>query len=67
MLLSDAGRTRIERLIERQGKAAKKLEGDFYKHYRAYREVLINNILPHRPAGLTKGGAVRLAQNCSTG
>ena len=62
MLLSDAGRTRLERLIEKQGKAARKLEGEFYDHYRAYREVLINTILPHRPAGVTKSGAVRLAQ-----
>lgn len=62
MLLSDAGRTRLERMIARQGKVEKKLEGDFYKEYRAYRETLINAILPHRPAHLTKGGAVRLAQ-----
>jgi Eco57I restriction-modification methylase len=64
MLLSGAGRTKLERLIERQGKAARKLEGEFYDHYRRYREVLIANILPekHRPAGVTRGGAVRLAQ-----
>jgi Eco57I restriction-modification methylase len=62
MLLSDAGRTRFERLIEKQGKAARRLEGEFYGHYRRYREVLINNILPFRPAGVTRSGAVRLAQ-----
>lgn len=64
MLLSDAGRTRLERLIEKQGKVEKKLEGAFYDDYRRYREALINNILPepYRPAGMTKGGAVRLAQ-----
>lgn len=62
MLLSDAGRTRLERLIERQGKAARKLEGEFYDHYRKYREVLIANILPYRPEGVTRSGAVRLAQ-----
>jgi hypothetical protein len=62
MLLSDAGRTQLERLIARQGKVEKKLEGDFYNDYRAYRETLIYAILPHRPAHLTKGGAVRLAQ-----
>lgn len=62
MLLSDAGRPRLERLIAKQGKAAKQLEGEFYKDYRGYREVLINNIVPHRPEGMTKGGAVRLAQ-----
>lgn len=62
MLLSDAGRTRLERLIEKQGKESKRLEGAFYDDYRAYREVLIANITLQRPAGMTKGGAVRLAQ-----
>lgn len=62
MLLSDAGRTRLERLIEKQGKQSRRLEGEFYDHYREFREVLIRNIIPHRPAGVTKGGAVRLAQ-----
>ncbi len=62
MLLSDAGRTRLERLIEKQGKESKRLEGDFYAHYRAYREVLIANIMLHRPEGVTRSGAVRLAQ-----
>lgn len=62
MLLSDAGRTRLERLIEKQGKASKRLEGAFYDDYRAYREVLIANITTQRPQGMTKGGAVRLAQ-----
>lgn len=62
MLLSQAGRTPLERLIERQGKAEQRLEGEFYDHYRAYREVLINLITHQRPAGMTKSGAVRLAQ-----
>lgn len=62
LLLSDAGRTRFERLIEKQGKVAKKLEGDFYEHYRNYRSVLINQITLQRPPEMTKGGAVRLGQ-----
>lgn len=62
MLLSDAGRTRFERLIEKQGKIAKKLEGDFYADYRRYREVLITQITLQRPNDMTKSGAVRLAQ-----
>ena len=62
MLLSEAGRTRFERLIEKQGKAEKKLEGDFYADYRGFRSVLIDNILLQRPADMTRGGAVRLAQ-----
>ncbi|HEX8064569.1 MAG TPA: DNA methyltransferase [Allosphingosinicella sp.] len=62
MLLSEAGRTRFERLIAKQGKAERRLEGDFYSDYRAYREVLIREILDRRPPGITRGGAVRLAQ-----
>ncbi|WP_457313377.1 Eco57I restriction-modification methylase domain-containing protein [Sphingomonas sp. UYAg733] len=62
MLLSDAGRTRLERLIEKQGKAEQKLEGDFYAHYRTYREVLIHHMLLQRPVGMTRGATVRLAQ-----
>ena len=62
MLLSDAGRTRFERLIEKQGKIAKKLEGTFYEDYRNYRQVLITQTTLQRPDGMTRGGAVRLAQ-----
>jgi len=62
MLLSEAGRTRLERLIERQGRQEKKLEGDFYKDYQNYRRVLITQVLQQRPAEMTKGAAVRLAQ-----
>lgn len=62
MLLSDAGRTRLERLIERQGTVEKKLEDDFYDDYRAYREVLIRNIMVQQIEGLTKSGKVRLGQ-----
>jgi hypothetical protein len=62
MLLSEAGRPRLERLIEKQGKAAQKLEGQFYEDYRAYRKVLIDNIMIQRPEGMTKGDAVRLGQ-----
>lgn len=62
MLLSDAGRTRFERLIEKQGKIAKKLEGTFYEDYRNYRQVLIAQTTLQRPDGMTRGGAVRLAQ-----
>lgn len=62
MLLSDAGRTRFERLIHKQGRAERKLEGEFYKDYRTYREVLIREILLQQPPGVTRGGSVRLAQ-----
>ncbi len=62
MLLSDAGRTRLERLIERQGKTESKLEDEFYADYRNYRQGLIDNISLQRPAGMTRSGAVRLGQ-----
>ena len=62
MLLSDAGRTRLERLVERQGKIEEKLEGDFYKDYGDYRKLLIDNIIADKPAGMTNSGAVRLGQ-----
>jgi hypothetical protein len=62
MLLSSAGRTQLERLIHKQGKAARKLEGAFYEDYRRYREALIAQIMLQRPQGVTRGGAVRLAQ-----
>lgn len=62
MLLSDAGRTEFERLIEKQGKIEQKLEDDFYEDYRKYREVLIGHIMLHRPEGVTRSGAVRLGQ-----
>lgn len=62
MLLSDAGRTRFERLVERQGKIEEKLEGKFYEDYRNYRKVLIDNIMLQRPNDMTRSGAVRLGQ-----
>lgn len=40
MLLSDYGRTRLERLIERQGVTQKRLEHAFYKEYSDYRHRL---------------------------
>ena len=62
MLLSEAGRTRLERLIERQGKVGEKLEGQFYKDYSDYRALLIDEIKLQRPEGMTRSGAVRLGQ-----
>ena len=62
MLLSDAGRTRFERLIERQGKIESKLEDDFYQDYSNYRQVLIRNIVQQKPEGTTRSGMVRLGQ-----
>ena len=62
MLLADGGRPRLERLIEKQGSVSKKLEGRFYGDYRRYRELLIDHVSSHPPAGVTPGGAIRLAQ-----
>ena len=62
MLLSDAGRTRFERLVERQGKIESKLEDEFYDDYRVYRKVLIDNITLQKPDSMTRPGAVRLGQ-----
>lgn len=62
MLLSEAGRTQLERRIAKQGKIEERLEGDFYAEYRAYRQVLIDNIMVQRPEGVTRSGAVRLGQ-----
>jgi Eco57I restriction-modification methylase len=62
MLLSDAGRTRFERLVERQGKIEEKLEGKFYEDYRNYRKVLIDNIMLQDVGSLTRSGKVRLGQ-----
>lgn len=62
MLLSEAGRTQLERLIHKQGKAARKLEGVFYEDYRHYREALIIEMKLQPLEGITQGGKVRLAQ-----
>ena len=62
MLLSDSGRTRLERLVQQQGSASVKLEDRFYADYRAYRQLLIDTITVSPPPGVSRGGAVRLAQ-----
>lgn len=62
MLLAEAGRPRLERLIERQGKTQSRLEDVFYDDYRVYRGALIGEITAQLPPGVSPGGAVRLAQ-----
>ncbi|MCA1748607.1 MAG: N-6 DNA methylase, partial [Sphingomonadales bacterium] len=62
MLLSSAGRTQLERLIEKQGKAERTLEKEFYKEYTDYRLALYNVILTQKPDDMTRGQALRLAQ-----
>ncbi|MFT4275460.1 MAG: Eco57I restriction-modification methylase domain-containing protein [Rhodopseudomonas sp.] len=60
MLLSEAGRPQLLRLIERQWARGRKLEGEFYEHYRAVREALYNALrtynadFPGRPGELLK-------------
>jgi hypothetical protein len=62
MLLAEGGRPQLERLIEKQGKTQGRLEDIFYDDYRDYRRALINGIMAQRPANVTPGGVVRLAQ-----
>ncbi|PZA12991.1 restriction endonuclease subunit M [Rhodopseudomonas palustris] len=60
MLLSEAGRPQLLRLIERQWTRGRKLEGEFYEHYRAVREALYNALrtynadFPGRPGELLR-------------
>ena len=60
MLLSEAGRPLLLRLVERQGAKGRKLEGEFYDRYKDVRERL-NNVLrlnnpdfPGRPGELLR-------------
>jgi hypothetical protein len=62
MLLSDYGRTRLERLIERQGANQKRLENKFYGEYQAYR-LRLYNIIKLQPLGdVSNRDRLRLAQ-----
>ncbi|MFN7400266.1 MAG: Eco57I restriction-modification methylase domain-containing protein [Sandaracinobacter sp.] len=62
MLLSNYGRTNLERLLERQGTRQKKLENDFYAEYRAYRLKLYNAIKLQNLGNVTDLERLRLAQ-----
>lgn len=62
MLLSQFGRTRLERLIERQGSQQKKLEKNFYDEYRDYRLTLFNAIKLQPLEGVSDREKLRLAQ-----
>ena len=62
MLLSEFGRTRLERLIENQGTAQKRLEKEFYEEYRAYRLTLYNAIKLQPLPGASERERLRLAQ-----
>jgi hypothetical protein len=62
MLLSNYGRTNLERLLERQGTRQKKLENDFYAEYRAYRLKLYNAIKLQNLGDVTDLERLRLAQ-----
>jgi hypothetical protein len=60
MLLSEAGRPRLLRLVERQWARGRKLEGEFYDHYKQVRERLFNVLrlnnpnFPGRPGDLLR-------------
>ena len=62
MLLSQYGRTRLERLIERQGASQKRLEDTFYKEYRDYRLRLYNEIRLQPLDGVSDRAKLRVAQ-----
>lgn len=49
MLLSEAGRPPLLRLVERQWARGRKLEGEFYDHYRVVRERLYNVLRLNNP------------------
>jgi len=49
MLLSEAGRPLLLRLVERQGTAGRSLEGDFYDRYKEVRERLFNVLRLNNP------------------
>lgn len=62
MLLGEYGRTRLERLIERQGARQKRLEDKFYEEYRDYRKVLYDNIKLQPLDGASARDKLRVAQ-----
>jgi len=62
MLLSEYGRTRFERLVERQGSVQKKLENDFYQEYREYRLRLYNELKLQNLSGISDREKLRLSQ-----
>ncbi|WP_375427034.1 type IIL restriction-modification enzyme MmeI [uncultured Sphingomonas sp.] len=62
MLLSEYGRTRLERLIERQGANQKRLEDRFYDEYRDYRVRLFNVIKLQPLEGVSERDKLRVAQ-----
>jgi Eco57I restriction-modification methylase/TaqI-like C-terminal specificity domain len=47
MLISESGRPALWRMVERQGSREKKIEDEFYDHYKAVRERLFNVLRSH--------------------
>lgn len=62
MLLSEFGRARLERLVERQGASQSRLENQFYAEYRAYRLKLYNIIKLQDLGDVSPRDRLRLAQ-----
>jgi hypothetical protein len=62
MLLSEFGRARLERLVERQGASQSRLENQFYGEYRSYRLKLYNVIKLQDIGDVTDRERLRLAQ-----
>jgi hypothetical protein len=62
-LLTEAGKSNLERLLQNQWIQEKELEKDFYQEYRAFRDKLYDALVTHNPNFQgTKGGLVKLAQ-----
>lgn len=63
MLISESGRPALWRLTERQGAREKKIEDEFYAHYKGVRERLFRVLVTHNPkfAG-TKTDLLRISQ-----
>ncbi|MEN9855743.1 MAG: hypothetical protein RLZZ157_869 [Pseudomonadota bacterium] len=49
VLLSQGGQPQLARMLEKQWTREQKLEGEFYKHYRAVRERLFSVLKTHNP------------------
>jgi Eco57I restriction-modification methylase len=63
MLISESGRPALWRMTERQGSREKKIEDEFYDHYKGVRERLFDVLITHNPsfAG-TKTDLLRISQ-----
>ncbi len=63
MLISESGRPALWRMTERQGSREKKIEDEFYVHYKGVRERLFRVLVTHNPNFTgTKTDLLRISQ-----